>query len=145
MGCFLCVAFSAFLGDASRGLVVPSIVPFIYTVGSEIFTDQPITWCADRGRQRLCGLGERRVFRRALGGSPSFWLLGREAEFSRSDLREHGPVRCGYVTTCLERGGGDDRRGRRQQVINTRKCAVRASNIRMADLGVTDVGRSWVW
>ena len=84
---------------------MPSIVPFIYTVGcardpSKGERDQHADDClfvSDRGRQRLCGLGERRVLRRALGGGPSFWLLGREAEFSRSDLREHGPVRCGYV------------------------------------------------
>jgi len=34
LGCFICIALSAFLGDASRGLVVPSIVPFIYSTGS---------------------------------------------------------------------------------------------------------------
>jgi len=35
--CFVCIALSAFLGDASRGLVVPSIVPFLYMV--RILTD----------------------------------------------------------------------------------------------------------
>jgi len=30
--CFVCIALSAFLGDASRGLVVPSIVSFLYKV-----------------------------------------------------------------------------------------------------------------
>ena len=35
--CFICIALSAFLGDASRGLVVPSIVPFLYMVSITTF------------------------------------------------------------------------------------------------------------
>ena len=37
--CFVCIALSAFLGDASRGLVVPSIVPFLYVVCILTYSD----------------------------------------------------------------------------------------------------------
>jgi len=103
------------------------------------FPDSDKPWRSDRSWQRLCGLGKWHVLRRALGGGPSFRLLGREAELQRSHLREHGPVRCGYVTW-----GWQQMTDNSSKQINTRECALCAGNIRMADLGVTDVGRSRV-